>query len=125
MCTDMTVWALIYFFIFEMRAVADLISSTIPSQYLRRKIVTKRIFVLYLVLSTVLSMAFHVIAALRMFHVVWAVDSKALKGVGTACRVLYLIMFIGISCEWSRLIILFINKKKERLESKHSNEDVS
>jgi hypothetical protein len=41
MVTDMTVWALIYFFIFEIRAVVDLLESTTPIMYALKKARTK------------------------------------------------------------------------------------
>lgn len=69
MATDMTVWALIYFFIFEIRAVVDLLESHTPTIYGQRKAKTKKMLVSFLCSSISLSIGYHVVAAMRIFGV--------------------------------------------------------
>ncbi len=114
MVTDMTVWALIYFFIFEIRAVVDLLESTTPIMYALKKARTKSMLVTFLSLTTSLSVGYHAVAAMRIF----GAREYWMKVVGTSCRCIYLAMFVLIVSLWIRLTIKIIKKKQEKIQSK-------
>ena len=122
MVTDMTVWALIYFFIFEVRAVVDLLEASSHSVYHQKKTRTRRFLITFLVLSTTMSLCYHVISAMRMFGVqqtMWLVI------LGTSFRCIYLTLFSLIVFQWAILANRIINKKKEDQANKSNEKDFS
>jgi hypothetical protein len=70
--------------------------------------------VTFLSLTTSLSVAYHAVAAMRIF----GARENWMKVVGTSCRCIYLAMFVLIVSLWSRLTIKIIKKKQEKIQSK-------
>ncbi len=122
MITDMAVWGLIYFFIFEVRAVLDLLEASSHFVYYQKKIRTRRLFIAFLVLSTTMSLCFHLISALRMFGLD---QSMSLVILGTFFRCIYLTLFSLIVLQWGNLANKIINKKREDQANKSNEKDFS
>ena len=67
MITDMIVWAILFYFVFEMRAVYDLVSSTTHLEYRRKRSISSCLKIAYLGFSSTLTLIYHICAGVYMF----------------------------------------------------------
>jgi CBS domain containing-hemolysin-like protein len=115
----MTLWFMIFYFVFEMRAVRDLVASESSNEFLRQRANTAatRRWVMGSALG--FSVAFHILAGGHMLAEDWFSDRmKVLGPLTVAFRVAYLAVFTWMVAQWARLASFFIRKKREKMHRK-------
>ena len=117
MVSDMTLWFMIYFFIFEMKTMSDLFCSATPKQYRRSLAKTNKAGMWFLIVSTTFSALFHVIVLIKFFAEDFFYENIGImSGCSIVSRGLYLLMFSYSVYLWRGLARLFVNIKKQQLK---------
>lgn len=122
MATDISIWALLFYFVFETRAVVDMVKSGSHIEYQKSKQMTRRLKIGYLALSTTLSILYHIVAGIRLVdRAAYTTHEGMLKWMSVASRILYISLFAVLAYHWLTLAVFFIKKKGEKLRREKKN----
>ncbi|TNV78410.1 hypothetical protein FGO68_gene8508 [Halteria grandinella] len=114
MITDIVIFFTLYYFIFEMRAVADIVMSQSMKEHEERKKMTSLYFGLYMSINTSLSVLFHLVSGIRMMdNEIYDNNVTWLELIGGIARLIYLALFMVIVIQWVQLVRFFTSKQIE------------